>query len=421
MIAQRPDAQVVGLRVRDDVVWGLPADHGVDLESLLRTVGLDGMAADDTATLSGGQLQRLAVAAALARRPRLLISDESTAMIDPDGRDELIGVFAQLPRRWPMSVVHITHNVSEVASADRVIRLEHGRVVQDTVSAVSPRAIAPRQAVSVSSREALPSRRDQLDATREETAPLVVGPRRDPSLTLNGLGHVYAYGTVWERRALSGVSLVASDGDGLMFAGDNGSGKSTLAWIIAGLLRPTDGACRLDGVPTHRNRGRVAIAFQHARLQLQRPTVGQDIADAAGLHALPQGAHHSGRGPADLDARTSSALRAVGLDPGLAARSIEQLSGGQQRRVAIAGLLARNPRVLILDEPLAGLDAPTRLGLAELLMELRERAGLTLIVVTHDPEPLATVCPRVVRLDHGRIVEDTGAEVLPTDLENTAA
>jgi energy-coupling factor transport system ATP-binding protein len=206
-----------------------------------------------------------------------------------------------------------------------------------------------------------------------------------------------------------------------MFAGDNGSGKSTLAWIIAGLLRPTDGTCLLDGVPTHRRRGRVAIAFQHARLQLQRPTVGQDIADAAGLHALPQGAHHSGPDPAELDARITFALRSVGLDPGLAARSVEQLSGGQQRRVAIAGLLARNPRVLVLDEPLAGLDAPARLGLAGLLTELRERAGLTLIVVTHDPEPLAEVCPRVVRLDHGRIVEDTGAEVLRTDMEDTAA
>ncbi|MEA2314488.1 MAG: energy-coupling factor transport system ATP-binding protein, partial [Solirubrobacteraceae bacterium] len=107
-----------------------------------------------------------------------------------------------------------------------------------------------------------------------------------------------------------------------------------------------------------------------------------------------------------LEGRVAAALAAVGLDAALASRSIEALSGGQQRRVAIAGLLARRTRVLVLDEPLAGLDAPSRSALVTLLAELRERDGLTLIVVTHDPEPLTPVCPRTVRLDHGRVIGD---------------
>jgi energy-coupling factor transport system ATP-binding protein len=294
-----------------------------------------------------------------------------------------------------------------------VVRLAHGRLVEDIACARESRPrieLARDSSTSLTGTGSPP--RDAFEGWR---APGKLGEPRPASLVLSEVGHVYAYDTVWERRALQHVTLSVDDGEGLLFAGDNGSGKSTLAWIIAGLLRPTNGACLLDGIPIHRRRASVAIAFQHARLQLQRPTVGEDIADGAGW--LSETRHADG----DLDVRIAGALRAVGLDPELAPRSIEQLSGGQQRRVAIAGLLARGPRVLVLDEPLAGLDAPTRSGLADLLVNLRERAGLTVIVVSHDPEPLAAACPRVVRLDRGRITGDTGRSALASSLESTAA
>lgn len=365
LISQRPDAQVLGLRVADDVVWGLEDHAEVDVEALLATVGLAGLGDQDTATLSGGQLQRLAVAAALAREPRLLISDESTAMVDPAGRTQLMGLFQRLVRERGMTIVHITHNLGEAAAADRLIRLERGRVVTDPEWPVaSARPMRPPTAV----------------------------PSADARLVLTDVSHTYARGTLWERQALERVNLTIDAGEGVLVVGGNGSGKSTLAWIIAGLLRPTGGAAVVAGRPTHKQRGTVGLAFQHARLLLQRPTVGADIADAAGWT----------RGEAGR--RVSDALALVGLEPDVATRSIEQLSGGQQRRVVLAGLLARRPRVLVLDEPFAGVDAPTRAGLVDLLAEMRMTLGLTLIIVTHDPEPLSELCPRVVHLAGGRVL-----------------
>ena len=398
LIGQRPDAQVLGLRVADDVVWGLPTEHGADVEDLLATVGLAGMATRDTSSLSGGELQRLAVAAALARRPRLLISDESTAMIDPAGRRELTRLFAELPRRWPMTVVHITHNDDEVAAADRVVRLETGRVVSDFLATSQARPVPPPSTQS-------PVQPPELTSVPVPGTP--VGAAATEGLRLRSVGHSYAYRTVWEHRALDAITLSIQPGEGVLVVGENGSGKSTLAWVLAGLIRPTQGACLLGESPTHRRRGVVGIGFQHARLQLQRPTVATDIADAAGwLQGMSRQLGRRAALGGELEGRVAAALAAVGLDPALAGRSIEELSGGQQRRVAVAGLLARRARVLVLDEPLAGLDAPSRSALVALLAELRERDGLTLIVVTHDPEPLSPVCPRTVRLDHGRVTGD---------------
>jgi energy-coupling factor transport system ATP-binding protein len=129
IVFQRPESQVLGVRVRDDVVWGLPPDHPVDVGALLALVGLAGFEDRETATLSGGELQRLAIAAALARQPRLLVSDESTTMLDPEGRDELTALLRRLGAEQGVTVVHVTHRLEEAAAADRVVRLDAGRVV----------------------------------------------------------------------------------------------------------------------------------------------------------------------------------------------------------------------------------------------------------------------------------------------------
>ena len=127
IVSQRPESQVLGVRAADDLRFGLPADEHIDVDALLASVGLEGFAERETATLSGGELQRLAIAAALARRPALLISDESTAMVDPAGRRQVMDVLRRLPAGGT-AVVHVTHHLAEAAGADLVVVLRDGRV-----------------------------------------------------------------------------------------------------------------------------------------------------------------------------------------------------------------------------------------------------------------------------------------------------
>nr|WP_231390215.1 ABC transporter ATP-binding protein [Nocardia sp. CNY236] len=361
VVSQRPESQTLGVLVADDVVWGLPptAAAEVDVDHLLHEVGLTGMGAVETATLSGGQQQRLAIAAALARRPALLIADEATSMIDPDGRRELVALLATLPKRRPMAVVLVTHHEADAQAADRVVHVAGGRAV------------------------------GRLPAWPRPTRDPRRRPMGEPILELHGVKHTYNPRTPWEAPALHGIDLSVRCGEALLVVGGNGSGKSTLAWVMAGLLRPSSGRCELRATPVAEQIGRVALAFQHSRLQLQKPTVAAEIADWGG--------YATGSGT------TGRALDDVGLDRSLAARSIEELSGGQAKRVVLAALVASRPQVVVLDEPLAGLDPRGRADIVDLLARLRD-SGLTLIVISHDIADLAAVCDRTVRLQSGRIV-----------------
>lgn len=366
LVLQRPESQTLGVSVADDVVWGLSAELAaeVDVDALLTEVGLAGMGRRETATLSGGQQQRLAVAAALARRPALLIADEATSMIDPDGRRDLVALLAELPRRHGTAVVLVTHHEADASAADRVIHLANGRMVDHLARWPQPA-------------------RDQRR-----------GPMGATILELTDVRHTYNRGTPWEAPALHGVDLSVRQGEALLIVGGNGSGKSTLAWIIAGLIAPSSGRCELRGDPVDKQIGRVALAFQHSRLQLQKQTVGAEIADSGG-RATGSGA-------------VGRALDAVGLDRRLAARSVEELSGGQAKRVVLAAMVASHPQVVVLDEPLAGLDPQGRAEIVELLARLRD-AGQTLIVISHDVADVSAVCDRTVHLDAGVVVETAGA------------
>jgi energy-coupling factor transport system ATP-binding protein len=374
IVAQRAETQVIGSTVAEDLRWGLPPEYPVDAEALLSSVGLPGLAAARTESLSGGQLQRLAIAAALARRPALLISDESTSMLDAAGRAEILDLLAALPAQFGTAVVHVTHDPAEAARADRVVVLADGQITDGPLADTTGHS--PAHADS------------RIDDPREGDG--------EPVISVRGVGHRFDAGTPWEVTALRSVDLDVRAGEGLLITGANGSGKTTLAWVLAGLIRPTGGTATIDGVPSAASVGAVGLSFQHARLQLQRPTVAEDILAAAGLDPTP--------GPGDADAFVRASLDRVGLPADLAGRTIDELSGGQMRRVAIAGLLASRPRVLILDEPVAGLDAEARRGLLELLRRMRREEGLTLIVISHDFEDMGIACNRRVEVTDGTVV-----------------
>ncbi|EJN51640.1 ABC transporter, ATP-binding protein, partial [Actinomyces sp. ICM58] len=406
---------VLGQNVAEDVTWGMSERDvaALDLDALLERVGLAGLADADPRSLSGGQLQRLALAGALARSPRLLISDESTAMIDRDGRADMLDLLASLPNTG-IAVVHITHDPAEAARADRVITIRSGRILSDTRAAPSP--TPTDEAV------AGPAQRHTSPETPRDTSRLEGGTDREggtggmtPASFLNADGeriwgsptlintehlwadrvaHTYDLGTPWEKPVLRDVSLILEPGQAMLITGDNGSGKTTLSRILTGLLLPTWGAVTLGGKPMDGRVGDVALSMQFARLQLQRPSVRTDILAAAGhgpLIGSGVGRRKNALSREEGDRIVERAMSLVGLDPALASRGIDDLSGGQMRRVALAGLLASDPRVLILDEPMAGLDAASRELLISVLDE-RRRAGLSVLVISHDLEGMDDLC-----------------------------
>ncbi|HWN27779.1 MAG TPA: ATP-binding cassette domain-containing protein, partial [Actinomycetospora sp.] len=351
MVFQRPDSQVLGVRVADDLRWGLPPGHPVPVDELLARVGLSGAGDRDTATLSGGELQRLAVAALLARRPAVMISDESTAMLDPEGRTEVTDLLRSLARTDGVAVLHITHH--DPGDTDTTLALpgaEGGREVRHAPWG------PPR-------------------------------PAAGGTLRLRGVDVVHDAGTPWRRPVLTGVDLDIPPGATVLVTGPNGAGKTSLAWLLAGLTAPARGTATLDGAPLRNGRDGALLAVQHARPALLRPTVGEEVEDAAGI------------GPRTAD----TTLAALGLDPAIYRdRPVDELSGGEQRRVLLAGLLGAGPRVLVLDEPLAGLDTEAAAAVRDALRAARA-AGTTLVVVTHDTAPLDDLGDAVLHVDEGTV------------------
>ncbi|GLZ49387.1 hypothetical protein Acsp06_55720 [Actinomycetospora sp. NBRC 106375] len=351
MVFQRPDSQVLGVRVADDLRWGLPPGEDVPVGELLARVGLGGAEDRETATLSGGELQRLAVAALLARRPAVVVSDESTAMLDPDGRTEVTDLLRSLTRAERVAVLHITHH--DPGTADATLALP------GPSAGPAPTGVA-------------------------------WGPPRPPAggtLQLRGVDVVHDAGTPWRRPVLNGVDLRIPAGRTVLVTGPNGAGKTSLAWLLAGLATPARGTATLDGAPLRNGRDGALLAVQHARPALLRPTVGEEVEDAAGV------------GPRTAD----TTLAALGLDPAVYRdRNVDELSGGEQRRVLLAGLLGAGPRVLVLDEPLAGLDADAAAAVRSALRAARA-AGTTLVVVTHDITPLADLGDAVLHVEDGAV------------------
>ncbi|PZN13367.1 MAG: energy-coupling factor transporter ATPase [Bacillota bacterium] len=228
------------------------------------------------------------------------------------------------------------------------------------------------------------------------------------SIVIEGLHHVYDERGPGRREALCGIDLTIGDGELVGLAGPTGSGKSTLVQHFNGLLKPAAGRVVVDGIDLwepgpeqHRRlaeaRRRVGLVFQFPEQQLFEETVFADIAFAPRNQGLPDD---------EVDRRVREAMDLVGLPPELAERSPFALSGGQMRRVAIAGVLAMRPRTLVLDEPTAGLDPQGRAELLAHLRRLHREAGLTIVLVSHDMDELAALVERVILLRDGRVVAD---------------
>lgn len=439
----------------------------------LKGVGLVGFERHETHALSGGQKQRVALAGVLAMEPRVLILDEASSMLDPRGRKGLMKACRALHDRG-MTIVMITHFMEEAAEADRVAVFRAGRVAMlGTPEEILTRADglvglnldmpascclgmalrAKGVPVHVQVREAdmvaevaqvyadrsgedtagRPSASDSrvLDNVSSATDGTAVS---EPVIEISHLSHSYSLSARerrrWHKRsvtagksskqalwgndpsspwALRDVSLTVRRGEFLGLAGHTGSGKSTLVQHLNGLIRPQEGFVRALGLDLSNKKdaaavkAKVGVVFQYPERQLFAETVTQDVAF---------GPHNLGLSQAEVAHRVESSLARVGLDLATVGdKSPFELSGGQQRRVAFAGVLAMEPEVLVLDEPMAGLDPAARSDFLELIDRLHH-GGLTVVMVSHSMDDLANCCDRIVVMNEGAVfAEGTPAQV----------
>lgn len=443
------------------------------VRDVLKAVGLVGFERHETHALSGGQKQRVALAGVLAMEPRVLILDEASSMLDPRGRKGLMKACRALHARG-MTIVMITHFMEEAAEADRVAVFQAGRVAMlGTPEEILTRADELAQLnldmpescrlgmalrakgvpVCAQVREAdMVAEVAQVYADRsgEDTAgrPSASDSRvldnassatdgtaaSEPVIEISHLSHSYSLSARerrrWHKRsavagksskqalwgndpsspwALRDVSLTVRRGEFLGLAGHTGSGKSTLVQHLNGLIRPQEGFVRALGLDLANKKdaaavkAKVGVVFQYPERQLFAETVTQDVAFGPHNLGLPQD---------EVDRRVESSLSRVGLDLSTVGdKSPFELSGGQQRRVAFAGVLAMEPEVLVLDEPMAGLDPAARRDFLELIDRLH-RDGLTVVMVSHSMDDLANCCDRIVVMNEGAVfAEGTPAQV----------
>ena len=225
------------------------------------------------------------------------------------------------------------------------------------------------------------------------------------SIVIEHLNYVYMQGGPYETKALDDVSLTIHDGEFVGLIGHTGSGKSTLVQHLNGLILPTSGQITVDGMDlADKNtdkraiRRRVGLVFQYPENQLFEETVAKDIAF---------GPKNLGLDEAEIDRRVRTAMRRVELDyDKLSQRSVFELSGGQMRRVAIAGVLAMEPQTLVLDEPCAGLDPKGREEILGLISDLHRESGATIVMVSHSMDDVAALAERVIVMNHGKVAMD---------------
>lgn len=237
-------------------------------------------------------------------------------------------------------------------------------------------------------------------------------------LEVDSLTHIYSAGTPFEQEALDGVSFSVEKGDFIGIIGHTGSGKSTLIQHLNGLLKPTSGSVRLEGLDlwsdkelTRRARFRVGLVFQYPEYQLFEETVAKDIA---------YGPRNMGLSEGEIARRVEEAAGFVGLTAEQLQKSPFDLSGGQKRRVAIAGVIAMEPEVLILDEPTAGLDPEGRDSILEKIQAYRRAKNAAVIMVSHSMEEVGRLAQRLIVMNHGKIaMEGTPGEVFSRSRELT--
>jgi len=449
MVFQNPDNQIIATVVEEDVGFG-PENLGVPTKEIwqrvddaLEKVGMTEYRYRSPNKLSGGQKQRVAIAGVVAMRPECIVLDEPTAMLDPNGRKEVIRTVRDLQKQEKVTVILITHYMEEVTDADYIYVMDKGKVVMEgkpeqifsKVDLLKHYRLDVPQATAVADeliRKGFPVSAGTL--TREALCREVVSlarergriqdplgkevyrdevksrPDGDPVLRLKNLNYNYNPGTAYEKHAMKGVDLDIWQGEFIGIIGHTGSGKSTLIQHLDGLIRATGGELFFQGENIYQEgysmktlRQQVGLVFQYPEHQLFEADVLSDVCF---------GPKNQGLSDEECRQRAKEALQMVGFPETLYNASPFDLSGGQKRRVAIAGVLAMRPKVLVLDEPTAGLDPKGRDDILDQIALLQKTTHMTVILVSHSMEDVARYVDRIIVMNRGeKIFDDTPKRV----------
>lgn len=460
VVFQNPDNQTVASIVEDDVAFGpenlgVPRDEiGKRIDWALSAVGMEKFRHATPSRLSGGQKQRIAVAGVLAVKPDVLILDESTAMLDPKGRAEICEVAARLNRDEGMTVILITHFMEEALLATRAVVMNRGEIVSDgapdeifrraeeleTYNLCLPEILSICRSIKEQGVEIADClRADELaEEIKKASAKYGFNPISMDNITgaiekksgewdinISDLSYTYSAKSPFASHALKGVSLTIPEGEFFGVIGHTGSGKSTLIQHLNALIKLPQATKKYKKPKVKKGenppvepkinigkydlsdkkcdwlslRSDVGMVFQYPEYQLFAETVFADV--AFGLKNFKKGVTEE-----ECEKAVKESLEAVGLNfEEVKDKSPFELSGGQKRRVAIAGVIVTKPKILILDEPAAGLDPLGKKEIMQLLHKLHSEWCKTVIIVSHDMDEIAENCTLCAVLSDGKLFD----------------
>jgi len=436
MVFQNPDNQMVASVVEEDVGFG-PENLGVPtpdiwkrVEQALQAVGMSEYRRYSPSRLSGGQKQRVAIAGILAMKPDCIVLDEPTSMLDPGGRREVLDTLHELNKKEHVTIILITHHMDEVIHADKVFVMNQGKIAisgtpQEVFSQYEkireagmelpvvtelayllnrrglslPAGIINRKVFTEELRKCFLKPCEIFGCSESNEKKWVSAAKKEVLFSLRNISYVYSPDSVYRKQALKNISFDIYQGEFLGIVGHTGSGKSTLIQHLNGLNKASSGKLLFKGRNIYEEsegflalRKKVGLVFQYPEYQLFEATVLQDVCF---------GPKNLGFSKEEAEELAKHALEQVGIGEECYELSPFELSGGQKRRVAIAGVLAMNPEVLILDEPAAALDPRGRDEIFDILKKLHKNSNTTIILVSHSMEDVAKYTERMIVLDCG--------------------
>lgn len=413
-VFQHPEDQIVTTITEDDVAFG-PENLAIAHDDIDMRIAMSLDAVDmserreaDPTRMSGGQQQRVAIAGMLAMNPEILVLDEPTAMLDPQGRADIMHILDELQQHGT-TIILVTHHRDEFVNADRIIRLDNGRIVQ---SARGNTASIPEMDESGTAQEDNPIAKSNIANGASKPTSAV------PIIEIHNLIYQYPNSS---KPVLDKLSITINEGETVAITGHNGAGKTTLARLLCALEQPQSGSITVNTIPVARQRANgnmqslkradreklratIGYVMQHPERQLFAETVAEDVAYGPRNQRLDE---------AQVDEHVSQAMALLHIEH-LADRSPFDLSGGQQRLVAIAGVIACQPRILIMDEPTAGLDEAATTRVHDLIQTLHSQ-GVTVLIISHSQTEIDVLADRVIALDRRQngndVTRDIGTNV----------